>query len=79
LSVVKRMLGRMYFVQEKRSDFSVVIKSRGKSPNPWRWEIYRAGHSRAVEQSSTFFPTVAVANKAGEGALAELFEKHHIS
>jgi hypothetical protein len=72
------MLGGMYFVQEKRTDFSMVIKSRGKPPNPWRREIYRAGHSRAVEQSSTFFPTVAAANKAGKEALAELFEKHHI-
>jgi hypothetical protein len=73
------MLGGMYFVQEKRTDFSVVIKSRGKPPNPWRWEIYRAGHTRAVELSSTLFPTMAAANKAGKEALAELFEKHHIS
>jgi hypothetical protein len=73
------ILTGMYYTYEKQTDFSVVIKSRGKPPNPWRWEIYRAGHSRAVEQSSTFFPTVAAANKAGKEALAELFEKHHIS
>jgi len=73
------MLGCKYFVQEKQTDFSVVIKSRGKPPNPWRWEIYRAGHSRAVEHSSEFFATVSAAKKAGERALSELFEKHHIS
>jgi hypothetical protein len=42
----------MSFVYDKQTDFSVVIKSRGKPPNPWRWEIYRAGHSRAVAQSN---------------------------
>jgi hypothetical protein len=69
----------MNFTQDKRIDFSVAIKSRGKPPNPWRWELYRAGHSKAVGQSSEFFPTVSAAKKAGERALAELFEKHHIS
>ena len=24
-------------------DYSVVVKSRGAAPNPWKWEIYRAG------------------------------------
>jgi hypothetical protein len=69
----------MYFTPDKRTDFSVVIKSRGRPPNPWRWEIYRAGHSRAAAQSSEYFATVSSAKKAGERALAELFEKHHIS
>ena len=69
----------MYFTLDKQTDFSVVIKIRGKPPNPWRWEIYRAGHSRAAAQSSEFFATVSAAKKAGERALAKLFEKHHIS
>jgi hypothetical protein len=69
----------MYFTPDKRTDFSVVVKSRGKPPNPWRWEIYCAGHSRAVAQSSECFSTVTAAKKAGDRALAELFEKHHIS
>jgi hypothetical protein len=47
--------------QYEQTDFSVVVKSRGKPPNPWRWEIYRAGRSSAVEQSSVFFPTMAAA------------------
>jgi hypothetical protein len=69
----------MYFVQDKQTDLSVVIKIRGKLPNPWRWEIYRAGHSRAIAQSSVFFSTVSAAKKAGDRALAELFEKRLIS
>jgi hypothetical protein len=73
------ILGCMYFVQDKQTDFSVVIKIRGKLPSPWRWEIYRAGHSRAIAQSSEFFSTVSAARKAGDRALAELFEKQLIS
>jgi hypothetical protein len=69
----------MNFVYDKQTDFSVVIKSRGKPPNPWKWEIYRAGHSRAVTQSTELFSTVSAAKKAGNRALAELFEKHLIS
>ena len=69
----------MYFIPDKCSDFSVVIKIRGKPPSPWKWEIYRAGHSRAVAQSAEFFSTVSAAKKAGDRALAELFENHLIS
>ena len=68
----------MYFGQDKQTDFSVVIKSRGKPPYPWRWEIYRAGRSSAVAQSPEFFPTVSAAKKAGARALAALFDKHRI-
>ena len=63
------------FTQNEWTDFSVVVKSRRKPPNPWRWEIYRAGRSSAIAQSSEFFPTMAAANKAGKEALAELFKK----
>jgi hypothetical protein len=77
LVAVRPMLTGMY-TQAKRADFSLAIKSRGKPPNPWRWEIYRAGRSSAVALSSDFFPTTATALRAGKQALAELFEKHHI-
>jgi hypothetical protein len=69
----------MYFTETKQTDFSVVIKSRGKPPKPWKWEIYRAGRSSALAQSSEFFATVSAAKKAGDRALAKMFEKHHIS
>jgi hypothetical protein len=68
----------MYFTKTKQTDYSVVIKSRGKLPNP-KWEIYRAGRSSAVAQSSEFFAAASAAKKAGDRALAEMFEKHHIS
>jgi hypothetical protein len=66
------------YTKAKRADFSVIIKSRGRPPNPWRWEIYRAGRSSAVALSSHFFPTPGAAFRAGKQALAELFEKYHI-
>ena len=74
LEAVRHMLSGM-FTQNEWTDFSVVVKSRRKPPNPWRWEIYRAGRSSAIAQSSKFFPTMAAANKAGKVALAELFKK----
>jgi hypothetical protein len=65
-------------IRYEPTDFSVVVKSRGKPPNPWKWEIYRAGRLSAVEQSSVFFPTMAAASKAGKEALAQLFKKLRI-
>jgi len=62
----------MDFTQDKRTDFSVVMKRKGEPPNPWRWEIYRAGHSKVVAHSSEVFLTVSAAKKAGDRGLAEL-------
>jgi len=59
----------------EREDFSVVVKDRGQPPNRWRWEIYRAGRSSAVEQSATLFPTMAAAHRSGKKALLQLFKK----
>jgi hypothetical protein len=68
------MVGGMIGKNE-REDFAVVVKSRGQPPKPWRWEIYRAGRSSAVEQSAIFFPTATAAHKAGKEALSQLFKK----
>jgi hypothetical protein len=59
----------------ERADFSVVVKDRGQPPNRWRWEIYRAGRSSAVEQSATLFPTMTAAHKAGKEALSRLLKQ----
>jgi hypothetical protein len=58
-----------------RDDYSMVVKNRGSSPNPWTWEIYRAGRSSPVKQSSVYFPTMAMASRAGKEALKRLLEK----
>jgi hypothetical protein len=57
------------------SDYSVVVKNRGSPPNPWRWEIYRAGRSSPIGQSPNFFRSMAAANKAGKAALKQLLSK----
>jgi hypothetical protein len=57
------------------TDYSVVVKHRGRPPDPWRWEIYRAGTSSPIGQSPIFFRSMAAANKAGKTALKELLAK----
>jgi hypothetical protein len=53
-------------------DYSFVVKRRGNSPKPWRWEIYRACCSTPMERSSVFFESMAEAAKEGKKALARL-------
>jgi len=66
---------RMYKLGFDNTDYSVVVKNRGSPPNPWRWEIYRAGKSSPIGQSPIFFHTMAGANKAGKVALKQLLAK----
>ena len=54
------------------TDYSVVVKNRGLPPQPWRWEIYRAGRANPIGRSPIFFRTMATANKAGKAALKQL-------
>jgi hypothetical protein len=56
-----------------RTDYSVVVKNRAPPPSPWKWEIYRAGRSSPVKQSSVYFQTMVAANRAGKAALKQLF------
>ena len=57
------------------ADYSFVIKRRGSPPNPWRWEIYRAGTAIPIERSPVFFESMAEAAKEGKKALAQLLAK----
>jgi hypothetical protein len=58
-----------------QADYSVVVKNRGTSPNPWKWEIYRAGRSSPIKQSPVNFTTMAMDSRAGKEALKRLLEK----
>jgi hypothetical protein len=58
-----------------RTDYSVVVKNKAPPPSPWKWEIYRAGRSSPVKQSSVYFHTMVTANRAGKAALKELLDK----
>ena len=50
-------------------DFSVVVKQRGRLPDPWKWEIYRAGRTSPINQSKGFFKTATEARQQGKKAL----------
>lgn len=51
------------------TDFSVVVKQRGRQPDPWKWEVYRAGRATPIDQSKVFFKTATEAGHAGKTAL----------
>ena len=75
LVVIERMSRAMDKLRFDETDYSVVVKNRADPPNPWRWEIYRAGRSSAIGQSPNFFRTMAATNKAGKAALKQLLGK----
>ena len=58
-----------------RTNYSVVVKNRAPPPNSWRWEIYRAGRSSPIRQSTTYFHTMAAASKEGKEALKQLLDR----
>jgi hypothetical protein len=59
-------------------DYSVVVKNTARDdPNPWRWEIYRAGRSNPVEQAATCFETMTKAHRAGRDALKCFLDKYY--
>jgi hypothetical protein len=57
------------------SDFHVVVKNRGYTDTPWRWEIWAAGRSKAVQRSDRNFATMSEAMKQGKAVLALLLKK----
>jgi hypothetical protein len=53
------------------ADYSVAVRRNRKPSNSWRWEIYRAGKSIAVQRSQDDFQTMAEATRAGKAALRQ--------
>jgi hypothetical protein len=62
-----------------RTDYSVVVKNKAPPPGSWKWQIYRAGRSSPIKQSSVCFHTMVTANRAGKEALKKLFDKLPVS
>jgi hypothetical protein len=62
-----------------RTDYSVVVKNRAPPPGSWKWEIYRAGRSSPIKQSSVYFHTMVTANRAGKETLKQLLDKLPVS
>jgi hypothetical protein len=57
------------------TDYSVVVKNMAPPPGSWKWQIYRAGRSSPIKQSSVYFNTMVSANRAGKEALKQLLDK----
>jgi hypothetical protein len=57
------------------ADYSVVVKLRAPPPKSWKWEIYRAGRTSVIEQSSVYFEIMATAGRAGKEALKHLLDR----
>ena len=59
------------------TDYSVVVKRRAPPPKSWRWEIYRAGRTSSIKQSSVYFQTMTMASIAGKEGLKQLLDEFH--
>jgi hypothetical protein len=57
-------------------DFSVVVKHRAPPPKSWRWEIYRAGRTSAIDHSEVCFDSITEANRAGKAALKLMLSEY---
>jgi hypothetical protein len=65
----------MFTDEMEPSDFHVAVRRRDHTETPWRWEIWAAGKTKAVEHSEGHFATMSEALKQGKAALRELLEK----
>ncbi len=63
------------FTKAERRDFSVSVRSKGKPPNPWRWEIHRAGRLSAVEQSLECFSDNGGSQQGGQRSARTAIEE----
>jgi hypothetical protein len=66
-------------LQFDHTDYSVVVKNKIRPPGSWKWQIYRAGRSSPVKQSSVYYHTMVTANRAGKEALKQLLDKLPVS
>ena len=57
------------------SDFHVAVRRREHTLTPWRWEIWAAVHTKAVEQSKCHYATMTEAIREGKAALKALLKK----
>jgi hypothetical protein len=57
------------------NDYHVAVRRREHSDTPWRWEIWAAGKTKAVQQSKQHFATMSDATKAGKTALRDLLRE----
>jgi hypothetical protein len=59
----------MFTNELEPSDFHVAVRRREHSETPWRWEIWAAAHTKAMEQSKRHYATMTEAIRDGKTAL----------
>jgi len=57
------------------SDFHLAVRRREHSETPWRWEIWAAAHTKALQHSEAHYATMSQAMREGKAALRELLKK----
>jgi hypothetical protein len=65
----------MFKIELEPGDFHVAVRRREHSETPWRWEIWAAAQTKAVEQSKSHYPTMSQAIREGKAALNALVKK----
>jgi hypothetical protein len=53
----------------------VAVRRREHTQTPWRWEIWAAAQTKAVEQSKTHYASMSEALREGKAALRALLQR----
>ena len=65
----------MFKTEMEPDDFHVAVRRREHTKTPWRWEIWAAAQTRAVDQSKRHFETMSEAMREGKARLQTLLQK----
>jgi len=56
-------------------DFHVAVRRREHTQTRWRWKIWAAAQTKAVEQSKTHYASMSEALREGKAALRALLQR----
>jgi hypothetical protein len=74
--VRKQRTPKMFKIKLEPSDFHLAVRRRKHRVAPWRWEIWAAAQTKAVEQSKCHYATMTRrAIRDGKAALKTLLRK----
>jgi hypothetical protein len=62
-------------IELEPSDYHLAVRRREHSETPWQWEIWAAGHNKAIEHSRAYYATMSEATRKGKAALKALLKK----
>jgi hypothetical protein len=56
----------------ERRDYTIRVTHGSREPNPYKWQIFRAGRHAAVKRAASVYRTAEKCRLAGEQALKEI-------